>query len=476
LFTDTDHYILIIFIPKIPFMKRILLFGQLLLFSYLIVFSQETEKKIVNSIYNEALTDRTACENLRLLCKTTQGRITGSPIASAAVNLTYQLMAGMGLDSVYKQPVQVPQWERGKKESAFIRSTKFGKRNLAVAALGMSVGTGSRGLKAGVVEVRNFTDLEKIGKEKIAGKIVFFNRPMDPTLINTFAAYGGAADQRTQGASEAAKFGASAVIVRSLTTALDDFPHTGVLRYTESVPKIPAVAVSTMGADLLSRYLKEDPELTLTIRTECQIYDEVVSANVIGEIRGSLYPEQIITVGGHLDAWDLGEGAHDDGAGCIQSIEVLRLFQKLGIRPKRTIRAVMFMDEEIAQRGGKEYARLAEINHEQHYFAIESDRGGLLPVGIGVSTTPERMNKIKTLKDLFEPYGISWISEGGGGVDVGPLRQFGTPLASVIPDSQRYFDYHHSANDTFEQVNIRELQLGSAAMAALVYLVDLYDL
>jgi carboxypeptidase Q len=222
--------------------------------------------------------------------------------------------------------------------------------------------------------------------------------------------------------------------------------------------------------------LKEDPELSLFIRTECQNYGEVVSANVIGEIRGSQYPDQIITVGGHLDAWDLGEGAHDNGAGCIQSIEVLRLFKELGIHPKRTIRAVMFMDEEIAQRGGAEYARQAELKGEKHYLAIESDRGGLLPVGIGVSTTPEKMKKIIGLKELFTPYGINWISEGGGGVDVNPLRKFGTPVGSVIPDSQRYFDYHHSANDTFDKVNIRELQLGSAAMAALVYLVDLYDL
>jgi carboxypeptidase Q len=457
-------------------MKRIQFLVLFLLFCHALSIAQETEKKTVTSIYNEALTDRTAYENLRQLCKTTKGRVTGSLKADEAVELTYGLMAVMGLDSVYKQPVQVPQWERGNKEYCFIRSSKFGKRNLTVAALGMSVGTGSGGLKAGVVEVRNFTDLEKLGKESIRGKIVFFNRPMNPTLFNTFAAYSGAADQRTMGASEAAKFGASGVIVRSLTTALDDFPHTGVLRYAEGVRKIPAVAVSTMGADLLSQMLKDDPELSLFIRTECQDHGEVVSANVIGEIRGSQYPEQIITVGGHLDAWDLGEGAHDDGAGCVQSIEVLRLFKELGIRPKRTIRAVMFMDEEIAQRGGAEYARIAELKGEKHYLAMESDRGGLLPVEIGISTSRDRFEKIAALKGYFEPWGIYRISEGGGGSDINPLRKFGTPMASFIPDAQRYFDYHHSANDTFDKVNIRELQLGSAAMAALVYLVDLYDL
>jgi len=456
-------------------MKRIQLLVPILLFCCAIGIAQEAEKKTVTSIYNEALGDRTAYENLRQLCKTTKGRITGSTKADEAVEFTYRLMAAMHLDSVYKQPVMVPRWERGKKESAFIRSARLGKKGLAVAALGMSVGTGSGGLKAGVVEIGSLSDLEKLGMEQIRGKIVFFNRPMDPAMVNTFASYGGAADQRTLGAIEAAKFGASGVMVRSLTTALDDFPHTGVLRYTEGVPKIPAVAVSTMGADLLSQWLQDDPELSLFIRTECHDHGEVGSANVIGEIKGSLYPDQIITVGGHLDAWDLGEGAHDDGAGCMQSIEVLRLFKELGIRPKRTIRAVMFMDEEVAQRGGAEYARQAELNGEKHYFALESDRGGLLPLAIGISAPAERLVKMMELKRYFEPYGIR-ITEGGGGVDIGPLKKFGTPLSSLIPDSQRYFDYHHSANDTFDKVNNRELQLGSAAIAALVYLVDLYDL
>jgi hypothetical protein len=370
----------------------------------------------------------------------------------------------------------VPYWERGEKETATILSGKFGSKTLPVAALGMSVGTGKNGISARVAEVHNFEQLDSLGRKGIEGKIVFFNRPMDPALFNTFAAYGQAADQRTSGASKAAEYGAAGVIVRSLTTSLDDFPHTGVLRYSEGVPEIPAIAISTNGADLLSRWLKDDPALSFRFRTTCQTHHDVPSANVIGEIRGSLYPDQIITVGGHLDAWDPGEGAHDDGAGCIQSIEVLRLFQKLGIRPKRTIRAVMFMDEEIAQRGGKEYARVAVANNEHHYFAIESDRGGLLPVGIGISTTPEKLERIAELKEYFEPYGITRISDGGGGVDIGPLRNFGISMASVIPDPQRYFDYHHSANDTFEQVNIRELQLGSAAMAALIYLVDRYDL
>jgi carboxypeptidase Q len=457
-------------------MSKICILLCLLIFTQIKASAQKIETETVTSLYREALTDRTAYDNLRQLCRNTSGRVTGSPQAARAVEFTFDLMKSMDLDSVYQQPVMVPRWERGKKEKAIIRSGKLGNTHLNIAALGLSVGTGKRGVSAQVVEVMNFNQLDSLGSEFIDGKIVFFNRPMDPVLFNTFASYGQAADQRMLGAASAAAYGAVGVIVRSLTTAQDDYPHTGVLRYAENSPKIPAVAVSTNSADLLSNRLKEDPGLVLQFRTSCQTFPDVVSANVIGEISGSVYPEEIITLGGHLDAWDLGEGAQDDGAGCIQAVEVLRLFKKLGIQPKRTVRAVMFMDEEIGQRGGKEYARQAEIRQEKHYFAIESDRGGLLPLEIGISTSPERFTKMAQLSPFFEPWGIYRIREGGGGSDITPLQKYGTPLASFIPDSQRYFDYHHSANDTFDKVNIRELQLGSAAMAALVYLIDQYDL
>ncbi len=446
-----------------------------LIFATLVASSQENEKTI-KAIFDKALTDQTAYDNLHYLCKNCSGRIVGSPQAAMAVEFTYQIMSSMELDRVEKQPVQVPHWVRGEKEEASIQSGRLGFKQVPVTALGMSVGTGKNGLSACIVEVQNFKELEDLGKEKVEGKIVFFNRPMDPTMINTFGAYGEAANQRTQGASEAARYGAAGVIVRSLTTSQDDFPHTGVLSYKDDITKIPAVAISTNGANLLSDWLKIDPQLLFYFRTTCEIKPEVISYNVIGEIKGSEFPEQIITIGGHLDAWDTGEGAHDDGAGCIQSIEVLRLFKELGIRPKRTIRAVMFMDEEISQTGGKEYARQAELKNENHYFALEADRGGFTPKGFGVSAPEERLEKFLSLKAYFEPYGITQFTSGGGGADIGPLRKLGTVLSSFVPDMQRYFDYHHSANDTFEQVNIRELQMGSAAMASFIYLVDKNDL
>lgn len=456
-------------------MKRTSLF-LVFIFIVNLIFSQDQDSILINRIFGEALSSRIAYENLRYLCKNTKGRICGTPEAEMAVQYTRRVMEDMSSDRVYLQELKVKRWVRGDIEEAFVKSKHDGKHELTISGLGTSVGTGDKGITAKVLEVHSFDDLQKSGSEKIKGKIIFYNRAMDPSLFNTFMAYGQAVDQRTDGAGEAAKYGASGVIVRSLTTSPDDFPHTGVVYYKDNIPEIPAVCVSTLDADLLSDLLKKDPDLNLHLISNCKNLEEVISHNVIGELKGSVYPDQIITVGGHLDAWDTGEGAHDDGAGCIQSIEVLRLFQTLGIKPKRTIRAVMFMDEEIAQRGGKKYAEIAAQDKEKHYLAIESDGGGFLPLGFGFSANYERFKHFQELQKYFEPFGINQFIRGGGGVDIELLQQFGAVLVSPIVDMQRYFDYHHSPNDTFEQVNIRELQLGSAAIAALIYLIDKYDL
>lgn len=343
------------------------------------------EDKIVKSIFDEALSDTTAFSNLRTLCSQTPGRLTGSPAAAAAVEYTKQVMEQLGFDTVYLQPVMVPHWVRGGQERGLIVSGRFGNNEVAVAALGLSIGTGGTGIKSGIVEVKSFEELAALGKSMVEGKIVFFNKPMNPTMVNTFNAYSDAAFQRSTGAAEAAKYGAIGVVVRSLTTATDNYPHTGVMRYQDSIPKIPAFAISTIGANLLSSQLKADPALEIFLYSYCKTHPDVRSYNVIGEIKGSKYPQEIITVGGHLDSWDSNncQGAHDDGAGCMQSIEVLRIFKKLGIRPQRTIRAVMFMDEEIKQRGGKEYALQAKLKNEKHWFALESDRGGCCPGVLG---------------------------------------------------------------------------------------------
>ena len=368
----------------------------------------------------------------------------------------------------------VPCWNPGEKEYASINSFLFGKKEVSVCALGTSIATGEDGILGEIVEVKSFAELKQLGKKLIKDKIVFFNRPMETSLINTFAAYGRAVNQRTSGAAEAAKYGAIGAVVRSVTTALDDFPHTGVMRYQEGIKKIPAIAISTKDAEWLSKWLTKDPKLLFYFKTSCKQFLDVKSFNVIGELRGSKYPDEIIVVGGHLDAWFNTEGAHDDGAGCIQAIEMLRLFKKLNIKPKRTIRAVMFMDEEVAQRGGKKYAEVENLKNEKHYFALESDRGAFVPRGFSFSVIEERFQNLLRFRKFFLPYHVDDFRRGGGGVDIGPLKKYNVSLGSLVPDDQRYFDYHHSANDTFEQVNIRELQMGSAAIASLIYMIDKY--
>ena len=458
--------------------KWIIVFSFILLLSIMrqAGITQENDSLKIKSIFDEALSSRIAYENLRYLCKNMKGRLTGSPQAAAAVEFTKQVMTNMGLDSVYLQEVMVPNWTQGDKEYASMTSSIFGSQEVSVCALGKSIGTGEAGLFAEVVEVKTFDELEQLGKKKIKGKIVFFNRPMETSLIQTFPAYGRAVNQRTSGAAKAAEFGAVGALVRSVTTAIDDFPHTGVMRYQDGIKKIPAVAISTKGAELLSQWLARDPELKFYFKTTCKKYPDVKSHNVIGEIRGTKYPEEIIVFGGHLDGWFNTEGAHDDGAGCIQSIEVLRLLQKLNIKPNRTLRAVMFMDEEVEQRGGNKYAEVAKQKNEKHYFALESDRGALVPRGFGFDVSDTNFQKLKTFEKYFKPYGIDNFKRGGGGVDIGPLKAQNVPLGSLIPDCQRYFDYHHSDNDTFEQINLRELQMGSAAIAALIYLIDKFGI
>lgn len=430
--------------------------------------------KVLGSVFDEALTDTTAWKHLKYLCKNTPGRIDGSGSAAQAVEYTRKALMNAGADTVWLQKVPVPSWERGFEKCTII-SKLSGKENLSISALGLSIGTPKAGIKSCVIEVRDFEELKSIGRKSIEGKIVFFNRPVDNKLINTFAGYGGAVNQRSLGASEAAQYGAVAVIVRSVTQFSDNFPHTGVMHYRNGIKEIPAVAVSTRGADLLSRRLIEDPSLKVQLISTCKNNPDTWSFNVIGEIRGAEKPGEYITVGGHLDCWDITEGAHDDAGGCVQAIETIRIFRKLGIRTKRTVRAVMFMNEEMSSTGGKVYAEEAARLGEVHYAAIESDRGVMSPRGFGFDAEGEKLEKLQSLAKWFIPYNIRDFDRGGGGSDISPLKKSGTLLIGYIPDSQRYFSFHHSANDTFDQVNIRELQLGSASIASLVYLIDLFD-
>ncbi|RED92794.1 M28 family peptidase [Marinoscillum furvescens] len=426
----------------------------------------------IKQIYDYQLTQSEAYENLRYLCKQIGPRLSGSPQAAAAVEYTRQLMASYGFDTVYLQPVMVPKWVRGQQEIArVINSQTHGTWELSTTALGNSIGTGPDGVLAEVVEVSSIEEVNRLGK-KLEGKIVFYNGKMDPTKINTFSAYGSAVVQRAYGASEAGKFGAKAVIVRSMTNRIDDIPHTGSLVYKPLMPRIPAVAISTQDADALSKQIAAQKELKIYMETHCKMEGEVLSYNVIGEITGTETPDEYLVVGGHLDSWDLGEGAHDDGGGCMMSIEVGRTLLNLGLRPKRTLRVVMFMNEENGLRGGEKYAEMAKAKGEKHLAALESDSGSFGPMGFSSMGTDKQRKKIQSWAPYFRPYHVWSFENIGSGADISPLEDQVVFLMEMEPNPQKYFNYHHTAADVFEVVDKRELELGAATMAAMIYLID----
>lgn len=438
------------------------------------LYAQQEDVFFIKSIYDYTLTEGKCYKNLEELCKV-GGRLAGSPAYDEAVKVTAQQLEKINQVEVSLQPCEVNGWERGDVE--IVQILDNGKK-LRASSLGNAIGTGEGGLTAEVIEVQSLDEVEKLGRSEIAGKIVFFNRPMDPTKIRTFEAYGGAADQRVAGPSKAAAYGAVATLVRSLTLKQDSIPHTGTLRYNEAFPKIPALAISTLDANYLSELLKEK-SVQIYIENYATPTSIKETHTVIGEIKGSQYPDEIILVGGHLDAWDIGQGAHDDGAGCVQSIQVLETLEALNYKPKRTIRCVLFANEENGLAGGLEYARVSNEKGEYHLAALESDAGGFTPRGFSFDGHEEilerKYRKITEWLPLLEPYGLTFRL-GGSGADINPLKSQKGILIGLRPDSQRYFDFHHTAVDTLEAVNERELKMGAASMTALIYLLDKYGL
>ena len=445
----------------------------LVLFSSILSFAQ-SDDATVKTIYSQSLTNGKAYVWLDYLSNQIGGRLSGSTNADKAVQYTKSELEKLGLDNVWLQEVMVPKWERGEKEIAYF-DTRGERENVNICALGGSVATPESGLKAQVVEVKSFEELATLGLA-VKGKIVFFNGAMNPELINTFEAYGGCSKQRYAGAYEAGKLGAVGVIVRSLNLRQDDFPHTGSMSYMDlpNSQRIPSAAISTNDANKLSEVLKKDKNLEFYFKQSCKQFEDVLSYNVIGEITGSEFPNEYMVVGGHLDSWDLGDGSHDDGAGVVQSMDVLRLLKESGIKPKRTIRVVLFMNEENGLRGGKKYAEEAKRKNEYHVFALESDSGGFTPRGFSFDCSDANMDKVLSWEPLFKPYLIHYFEKGYSGADIGPLKNDNIVLAGLRPDSQRYFDHHHASNDTFDTVNKRELELGAATMTSLIYLFDKY--
>lgn len=442
-------------------------------FTGLFLFAQTEDSVFIKKLADEVLLRSTAYENLRVLTKKIGGRLAGSPQMVQSEQWGLSAIKTAGADAAWLQECMVPHWVRGGKDEA---SAHYGrnKKSLDVLALGNSIGS-YKTLTAPVIEINSFDELEE-NKDALKGKIVFYNYKFNPTYVRTFQAYADASPYRGQGPSRAAKYGAVGVVVRSMSHSTDNHPHTGSTRYNDSLPKIPAVALGLKDADWLSNTLKKGP-VTIALKTGGKFLPDTIGHNVIAELKGSQFPDEYITIGGHLDSWDVAEGAHDDGAGVVQTIEVLRALKALGYKPKRTLRFVLFANEENGLRGGTKYADEAKSKGEKHIFALESDAGGFTPRGFGFTGSAAQFQKIWGWKNLLAPYGAGDITQPGGGADIGPLnRTQGTPTAGLIPDSQRYFDYHHARNDVFEAVNKRELELGALNMAALIYLVDQYGL
>ena len=432
----------------------------------------------IREIYDYALNNAKSYEWLDFLCNQIGGRMAGTLNAERAVRWGKNELNKLDLDRVYLQNVMVPKWVRGSFEYASIITAPGMSINVPVCALGGSIPTPSYGLRAQVVEVKSFHELESLGKEKIKGKFVFFNKAMPKNLVDTFSAYKNIVDIRYQGARKAAKLGAVGVIVRSINLRLDDYPHTGNMSYGD-IPnnmRVPAAAISTNGAQLLSSMLSLNDDLYFYLKQDCKNYPEVLSHNIIGEIKGSKFPKDIIVIGGHLDSWDLGDGAHDDGAGIVQSMEVLNIFRQLNYSPKRTIRVVMFTGQKNGLRGGKRYAEIAKQNNEKHLFALESDVGGFSPRGFSFEADNNQFKNINNWQNYFKPYQTDSFSLIKKESAISPLRGNNTVLSYLRTDSQRYFDYHNAATDVFSSVNKRELELGAASIASLIYLVDQYGL
>lgn len=464
-------------------MKKIAALSTVLLCAFTLndikIVDPQVEAEYVRKLYDVTLTQSDCYEWLRGLCKNIGNRVSGSPRYLAAVEYTRQIMDSLHLDEVRLQPVMVPHWERGTMEKVrIINSPSLGDVDLTAATLGGSAATPTFGVSGNIVEVKSLDELDALGK-KVAGKIVFFNRPMDPTQINTGNAYGNAVGQRALGPSSASKYGAVACLVRSMTLKNDDVPHSGGTKFEDGNQPIPAVALSVKSAELLSKLLKQEPDTKVNIRLDCKEYKEELAYNVIGEIRGSKYPNEIIAIGGHLDSWDIGEGAHDDGTGVVQSMAVLQIFKQLNYKPLHTIRVVLFANEENGLRGSTKYTEeAAKSKTEKQLAGIESDGGGHTPRGFnfdGENALLERnLKQLMEFKALLAPYGATDMDKGGAGADIGRLKDQGALVFGYKCDSQRYFDLHHSKNDVFENVHKRELELGAGAMATLAYLLDKY--
>jgi carboxypeptidase Q len=412
-------------------------------------------------IIGAALTSDRAYARLAHLTDHIGNRISGSKNLERAIEWAIAEMKRDGLDNVRAEKVMVPHWVRGAESLEILTPVS---RNLQVLGLGNSIATPPEGISAEAVVVRNFSELDRLG-EQVRGKIVVYNVP--------FTNYGATVAYRLQGASRAARYGAVAALVRSITPISLQTPHTGAMQYDANQPQIPVAAVTIEVAEFLQRMHDRGDHPTLRLKMEAKFLPDAESANVIAEIKGSEKPDEVVLIGGHFDSWDVGQGAHDDGGGCIVAWETVRLLKELGLRPRRTIRAVLYTNEENGLRGGNAYRDAHRAELAKHILAIESDSGVYRPEGFGlVATAPLQVrSNLQEIAKLLAGIGADGIGADGGGADIGPVMREGVVGASLDVDGTHYFDIHHTAADTLDKVSPRELALCVATMAVMAYTV-----
>ena len=412
-----------------------------------------------DKIYNYLETDSLGYDRLAYLCDMFGPRLSGSKNLEKAIDWVIKEMKKDGLSSVRGERVKVPAWIRGSESLKIL--VPF-ERSLRVLGIGGSVATPKGGIRGEVVVVRSFEELEQ-KKDEIRGKIVLYNVP--------FTTYGATVQYRYDGPNKASNYGAIASIIRSVGTSRMDMVHTGTMGKYNSSRKIPHAAISMEDAELISRIYDRGQKIVLKLKMEGKFVDDRWSRNVISELKGSKYPEEIVVVGGHIDSWDVGQGAHDDGGGCIAAWHAVNLIKNLGLRPKRTLRVVLWTNEENGSRGNKNYRDEYLSELENHILAIESDGGVFAPTGFGFSGSIEARKIIFNIADLLDPIGAGKITKGGRAVDVAPLNDEGVPVMSLGVDDSKYFWYHHTPADTFDKVDYREFNNCIAAMAIMSYVV-----
>ena len=427
-------------------------------------FAQSDADRLVTS----ALSNTRAYETLSYLTDEIGPRPSGSANAARAVTWATAQFRAWGID-VRTEKVTVPHWVRGEERA---RLVSHNDQKIVLTALGGSVATPPQGLTAEVIEVSSYDELKQLGT-KVKGKIVYYNNPMDLELVkarHSFEAYSRAVIYRGSGASRAAEYGAVAAVIRSVASASLRTPHTGAMRYDAKQPKIPAAAMTTEDAELVHRLLARGDRVRMHMVLTPKTLPDVESANVIAEIRGSEHPEQIVLIGGHLDSWDLGTGAIDDGSGVAMVMETLRLIKESGMRPKRTIRGVLFMNEENGLNGGRAY--FAAHRNEKHVAAIETDAGAAAPTGFTTTLKGDSLDTIvarSTALDRVGAHRFEYAAQTGA--DTSFLIEAGVPGFGLVPDPLHYFDYHHTPADTLDKIDPKELAQDTAAIAALAFTI-----